>query len=132
MKSDRTLYTRLGGEAALTRIVGDFLDHFFKHDRIQNPTVIRRHDAAFHPELTRHWVAFVSQSTGGPRKYEGRTMRSSHAGLRISNSDFDTTLELMDESLTRAGVAPAEREELLTIMRAQRGNIVESPAVAGV
>lgn len=59
-------------------------------------------------------------------------MRSSHAGLRISNSDFDTTLELMDESLTRAGVAPAEREELLTIMRAQRGNIVESPASAGV
>jgi truncated hemoglobin YjbI len=89
-------------------------------------------DAAFHPELTRHWVAFISQSTGGPRKYEGRTMRSSHAGLRISNSDVDTTLELMDESLTRAGVAPAEREELLTIMRAQRGNIVESPAVAGV
>ena len=58
MESNRTLYARLGGEAGLTRIVGDFLDHFFRHDRIQNRLVVRRHDAAFHPELTRHWVAF--------------------------------------------------------------------------
>ncbi|HEV2883888.1 MAG TPA: group 1 truncated hemoglobin [Pyrinomonadaceae bacterium] len=125
------MYERLGGEAGLTRIVGDFLNQFFKHDRIQNPFVTRRHDAAFHPELTRQWVAFVTQSTGGPRKYKGRTMHSSHAGLRISDTDFDTTIELMDESLSRAGVAPGDREQLLTIMRAQRVNIVEKPDVTG-
>jgi len=125
MESDTTLYERLGGENGVTRIVGDFLDHFFKHDRIQNALVVKRHEASFHPELKRHWIAFVTQSTGGPEKYDGRTMHSSHAGLRISNKDFDTTLELMDESLTRANVPTADREQLLTIMRAQRVHIVE-------
>ncbi|MFY9822331.1 MAG: hypothetical protein WAM82_13190 [Thermoanaerobaculia bacterium] len=49
-----TLYERLGGKRAITRIVESFLDEFFKHERVKNPLVVRRHDAAFHPELTRH------------------------------------------------------------------------------
>jgi hemoglobin len=130
MASHNTLYERLGGEAGLTRIVGDFLDQFFKHDRIQNPLVVKRHEAAFHPELKRQWVAFVSQATGGPKRYEGRTMHSSHVGMRISGRDFDTTIDLMRESLERAGVERSDKDELLELMQAQRKHIVDKETEA--
>lgn len=120
-----TLYERLGGKRAITRIVENFLDEFFKHERIKNPLVVRRHDAAFHPELTRHWIAFVTQNTGGPSTYAGRTMKSAHAGMRISASDFDTTLEIMAESLDLAEVGAREKKELLALMSRHRRSIVE-------
>jgi hemoglobin len=120
-----TLYERLGGKRAITRIVENFLDEFFKHDRIRNPLVVRRHDAAFQPELTRHWIAFVTQNAGGPSTYAGRTMKSAHAGMKISDSDFDLTLEMMAESLDRAEVGAREKKELLAIMSKHRRSIVE-------
>ncbi|MFY9822330.1 MAG: hypothetical protein WAM82_13185 [Thermoanaerobaculia bacterium] len=67
----------------------------------------------------------MTQNTGGPSTYAGRTMKSAHIGMRISDSDFDTTLEIMAESLDRAEVGAQEKKELLAIMSRQRRGIVE-------
>jgi hemoglobin len=125
-KEKKLLYDRLGGRAGVTRIVRDFLDQFFKHETVQNAKVIRRHEAAYHPELTKHWIAFITERTGGPSRYAGRTMRSAHAGLAISDADFDATIALMEQSLVRAGVSEREKNELLRLMRGQRKSIVEA------
>jgi hypothetical protein len=45
--------------------------------------------------------------------------------MRISGRDFDTTIDLMRESLERAGVERSDKDELLELMQAQRKHIVD-------
>jgi len=111
----------------VTRIVTGFLNEFLRHESVQNPLVVKRHDAAYHPELAKHWIAFVTQSAQGPRRYKGRTMKSAHAGLRITDAEFDATIDIMAQSLERSDVGVREQTQLLALMRTQRKNIVEVP-----
>lgn len=122
-----SLYDRLGREQGITIIINDFIDRFrtLEDKRINNPLVKKRHDAAFVPALKEQWLRFVSQSTGGPDKYEGRSMKWAHAGLAITDEQFDGTIEIMAESLATSQVGKKEQEELLGLMRAHREEIVE-------
>ena len=40
-------------------------------------------------KLKKHLVQLVCAVTGGPQKYEGRDMKASHAGMKITNAEFD-------------------------------------------
>lgn len=122
-----SLYDRLGGEQGITTVINDFIDRFrtLEDERINNPLVKKRHDAAYVPALKEQWLRFVSQSTGGPTKYEGRSMKWTHAGLAITDDQFDRTIEIMAESLAVSQIAKREQEELLSLMRAHREEIVE-------
>ena len=39
--------------------------------------------------LEMHLVELVSATTGGPLKYEGRDMKRAHAGMMITDAEFD-------------------------------------------
>jgi len=122
-----SLYDRLGGESGITTLVNDFIDRFRNTEdvRINNPLVKKRHEAAYVPALKEHWVGFISQSTGGPARYEGRNMKWAHAGLAITDEQFDRTIELMAESLAASKIGKPEQEELLGLMKKHRDVIVE-------
>ncbi len=121
------LYNRLGGEPGITTLVNDFIDRFrnTEDERIKNPLVTKRHESAYIPALKEHWVRFISQSTGGADKYEGRNMKWAHAGLAITDEQFDRTIEIMAESLAASKIGKPEQEELLELMRKHRDTIVE-------
>jgi hemoglobin len=122
-----TLYDRLGGESGITIVINDFIDRFrtMEDERINNPLVKKRHDAAYIPALKEQWLRFVAQSTGGPDKYEGRSMKWAHAGLAITGEQFDRTIEIMAESLAASRVGEKEQKELLDLMRSHRKEIIE-------
>ena len=66
-----------------------------------------------------------SLAAGGPAHYEGREMKSAHAGLHISNSEFDASLGDLKASLDKLQVAIKEQKELLAIVESTRPQIVE-------
>ena len=63
-------------------------------------------------------------ATGGPEKYTGRSMKESHAGLKIGVADFNALVEDLVKSLDKFKVPEAEKTELLNVLGPMKGDIV--------
>jgi hemoglobin len=70
-------------------------------------------------------VHFFCQRGGGPCTYLGADMKTAHAGMGISDSDFDAAAENVSASLDKAGVPAREKEELLALLGKMRADVVE-------
>ena len=90
-KPEATLYERLGGKSAIQAVVNDFIDRVGADPRITNEKVKARLGAIHIPALKVHVTNQVCAAAGGPCEYTGRDMISTHAGLEITNAEFDYT-----------------------------------------
>ncbi|MBA3549440.1 MAG: group 1 truncated hemoglobin [Nannocystis sp.] len=129
--SDSSLYERLGGVYAIAVVVDDFIDRIMGDARLNaNPLV----DAAHHrvtPQGFKYLVTeMVCWATGGPQRYSGRSMRDSHAHLKISADEWLAFIEDFNLTLDKFNVPAGEREELLAIVGSTRGDIVIEAEVA--
>ncbi len=57
--------------------------------------------------LKTHQRAFIAAALGGPEIYAGRDMAAAHAGIPISDADFDAVVGHLVDTLTGLAV-PAE------------------------
>jgi hemoglobin len=71
-----------------------------------------------------HVTTLVCQATGGPCKYTGRDMQSSHAHLNISEEDWQAMLDAFRTTLDRFNVPAIEQAELVAIVNGTKGGIV--------
>lgn len=120
-----TLYDRLGGGAAITAVIDDFVARCAADSRI-NPKFARS-DV---PRLKAMLVEQVSAATGGKVQYTGRSMSETHRGMQVTAGEFDALVEDLVATLNKFGVPEAAQTELLGILGPLRGDIVEveSPA----
>jgi hemoglobin len=114
-----SLYERLGGKPAITAVVDDFVANVAADTRIN-----ARFANANIPRLKTLLVEQVCQATGGPCTYTGRDMTSAHAGMRITDAEFDALVEDLVRSLDKFKVGDQEKNELLTALGGMRGQIV--------
>ena len=61
---------------------------------------------------------------GGPQKYTGRSMKNVHAGMGITNAEFDALAGDLKASLDKFKVPTQEQQELLAIVGSTRADIV--------
>ena len=122
----RSLHDRLGGKAAITVVVEDFLGRVSRDDRINARFV--------NTDITRlrgHLIDFVCQATGGPCQYRGRDMHSAHAAMGITEAEFTALVENLKGALDGAKVPAAEQNELLGALAALKKDVVAPPAPPG-
>jgi hemoglobin len=121
-----TLWTRLGGEEKVKKVIDDFMAivledkkaNFLRDGKVKL-------DAKAMQRLKDVFVQMISVNTGGPLKYTGDPdMRKVHAGMKISDAEFDATLADMDAALKKNGVADADAKELIDILASARKEIV--------
>jgi hemoglobin len=133
----RTLYDRLGGEPGISRIVDDFVSRVLHDPRVNwqraglKRGLFRRvpvNSWEATPEnvaiLKRHMSQFLALAAGGPARYGGEEMESTHAGMRISNSEFDAVIGDLKASLDKLQIPDREQKELLAIVESTRPQIV--------
>ena len=116
----RSLYQRLGGRPAIVAVVNDFVGNVARDKRINGffaDTDI--------PRLKRLLVQQICAGSGGPCRYEGRSMREAHRGLNIRNRDFDALVEDLVISLNKFRVGPREQRELLALLGPMRRDVVQ-------
>jgi truncated hemoglobin YjbI len=80
--------------------------------------------AAFGEALHVIFPLLVARATGGPVHYDGKEMKSAHAGMHIGNPEFDATLGDLKASLGRLQIPNKEQKELLSIIESTRPQIV--------
>ena len=122
----KSLYDRIGGEAALRKVVDDFVAR-----AAANPKVNFTRDGKWVASeanvktLKTHLVNFLGSAFGGPQKYTGRTMRESHRGMMITRAEFDALAADLQAVLEANKVPRAEIAEIMKIAASTASDIVE-------
>ena len=117
----RSLFDRLGGLPAITAVVAEFVGR-----TTSDPRIKERFFNADADNLKRLLVEFVCQATGGPCKYVGRDMKTTHARLNIREREWDAMVADFRKTLDKFKVPAAEQSELITIVGSTKPDIVVS------
>ena len=122
MSSEKTLYDRLGGKTAITAVVDDFVGRVAADTRING-----KFANANIPRLKSMLVDQICQASGGPCTYKGKDMKSAHAGMGVSSSEFDALVGDLVATLNKFRVPEREKNKLLGALGPMKGDIVEKP-----
>ena len=122
---EQPLYKRVGGYDAIAAVTDDFLG------RLATDAQLSRFFAGVNAEhvksIRQLAVDLLCQSTGGPCYYLGRDMKSSHAGLGITESDWHVMVKHFLASLAKFQVPQKEQDELVAIVATLKKDMVEKP-----
>ena len=118
----KSLYDRLGGLPAITAVVADFVGRTTTDARIKERFFNTDAD-----NLKRLLTEFVCSATGGPCKYTGRDMPSSHAGMDLVDDEFTALVEDLSGTLDKFKVPDKEKGELLGALGPLKPQIVATP-----
>ena len=117
------LYRRLGGYDVIAAVIDGFLSRFGS-----DPGLARFGGGRSLHSRQRTRQLIVEQIcalAGGPCVYTGRDMKSSHAGLGITEADWKVTLQHVAGAMEEYDVAPRERDEFVAIFQQYKDDIVE-------
>ncbi|MFO0847885.1 MAG: group 1 truncated hemoglobin [Gemmataceae bacterium] len=122
----KPLWDRLGGEPAVRAVVVEFLTTAAKDpkaniDRNGNYPLTKERAE----RVTQLVVEQVSSVTGGPLKYTGRDMKNSHAGMKITEDEFNAAAGHLVAALKKFNVPQADIDELVGIVAPLAKDIVE-------
>ena len=118
-----TLYKRLGGYDAIAAVSDDFIGRLAADKQLVRFLVGLSADSQ--KKLRQHVVDQLCEATGGPCIYIGRSMKVSHAGLGITEEDWQLTVQHLVETLDKFKVPDKEKGELLAIASSLKVDIVE-------
>ena len=122
-QAQRTLYERLGGYNGISAVVDDFADRLFADPKIGKYFVGMGTDTReMFKQKNKNLVCNV---TGGPCKVISRPAKTVHAGLGITDAEFDIVVGHLSEALDKYKAPAAEKKELLDIVETLRKDIVE-------
>lgn len=114
-----SLYDRLGGKPALVAVVDDFMV-----TAAADPRIGRRFRDTDTPHFKAALVEQLCASTGGPCKYTGRSMKDAHAGMGISDGEFNAMLQDLRRALTRHDVPIETQTEVVAALEPMRDEVV--------
>ncbi|MEO7096684.1 MAG: group 1 truncated hemoglobin [Polyangiales bacterium] len=117
--AEKSLYDRLGRKDAIIAVVDDFVANVAGDKRIN--TFFANADI---PHLKQMLVDQICAATGGPCKYTGKDMKTSHNGMNVKEADFNALVEDLVKSLDKFKVGEKEKTELLTALGSMKGDIV--------
>src|SRR3982074_3120608 len=119
------LYERLGGVYSIATVVDDLIDRVMADPRLTaNPLV----DDAHHKVPPAGFKYLVTEmlcwAAGGPQKYTGKDMESSHRHLRITRVEGDSFMDDGAQTLDKSAAPPPDRAEVVAIVESARADIV--------
>ena len=120
-----TLYKRLGGYDALAAVTDDFLARLAADSGFAR--FFAGHSTDSIKRIRQNIVNQLCFATGGPCVYTGRDMKTSHAGLGITEKDWDVSVKLLVATLDKFNVPAKEKDEVLTTVSTLKKDIVEKP-----
>ena len=121
--SEKSLYERLGGYDAIAAVTDDFLE------RVMGDPVIGYYWAGDGNDTRRRdrqlIVDFLCEGAGGPVFYTGRDMKTTHAGLGISKSEYDILMTHCEATLDKFEVPDREKGEVCSFLDSLRADMQE-------
>src|SRR5947207_6982248 len=105
-----TLYKRLGGREGIATVVGDFVGNMAADARVNarfkdmKPADIEKFKSFLADQ--------ICDATGGPCSYLGRDMKESHKGMKITEAEWNATVENPGKALHKHNVNAKDKGAL--------------------
>ena len=122
--SEKPLYERLGGYDAISAVADDLLPRLQADSRLARFWQHRGDDGVRREKQL--LIDFLCSSAGGPLYYTGRDMKSSHRGMKISDSDWSAFMGHVHATLEAFRVPQTERDEIVAFIQSTKADIVEA------
>jgi hemoglobin len=120
---EKTLYERIGGYNALAAVVDDFIVRLVSDKQFEK--FFSGHSIDSKKRIRQHILDQFCAATGGPCVYTGRDMKTSHAGLGITEADWVAAAKHLAASLDKFKVPEKEKGEVLAFVTTLKKDIVE-------
>jgi hemoglobin len=117
---NKSLYERLGGKDAIKKVVDEFATINAADPRINKKFAKTNAD-----RLKFEVVEQLCAATGGPCKYTGRDMKTTHKNMGVTEGEFNAFVENLVAALDKFNVGDNEKKELLAILAPMKSQIVE-------
>ncbi|SOD70856.1 hemoglobin [Jatrophihabitans sp. GAS493] len=119
-----SIYDSIGGAPAVQATV----DEFYRRV-LADPTLAPIFADSDIQRLKAHQRSFIAAAVGGPEIFAGRDLGAAHAGLEISDADFDAVVAHLVDTLTSLGVSDSAIGEIGAKLLPLRSTIVNAPTV---
>lgn len=118
-----SLYKRLGGYDAIAAVTDDFIGRMAADKEL---SVFFAHHSADVLKRTRQLVVDqLCMATGGPCQYIGRDMKTVHAGMGITEANWNAAVQHLVATLAKFKVPDREQKELLAIASSLKNDVVD-------
>lgn len=114
-----TLYERLGGANRIAAVLDEVVDR-----HAANPKLAPRFRGKDLVRLKQLATQFFCAGAGGPQRYEGRDMVTTHAGMNISEEELVAVMDDVVAAMNGHGVGAAEVNEVVAILYSLKGDVV--------
>lgn len=114
-----SLYEELGGQPAIEQVIDTFLGLVGR-----DPRIAPSFAGANVPRLRSLLVEQVCEATGGPCRYSGRDMRSAHAGMGITETQFNALAEALYDAMAREGVPYRLQNRVMALLAPMHRDII--------
>ena len=117
-----TLYKRLGGREGISIVVADFVTNMAGDTRVN-----ARFKDMKGPEIEKlksNLSDQICDATGGPCSYLGRDMKTAHTGMKVTEAEWNATVENLVKAMDKHKVGPTEKSELLSTLGPMKADIV--------
>lgn len=126
-EKEKSLYERLGGVHGIATVVDDFVERVAANESINaNPAIKEPRDRVPIAGIKHRVTELICQVTGGPEKYNGRTMKEVHKDMNITEKEWDAMVADFKKTIDKFKVPEKEQEELFTIIGSTKPDIVLS------
>jgi len=124
LAKEKSFYERLGGKKAIIAVVDEFVGRVAADTRINKHFIAAASDPKRLDAFKMKLVDQICEASGGPCKYTGMDMKSAHAGMGITASDFDALVEDLVAALDKFKVGASEKQQLLGVLGPMKSDIV--------
>lgn len=117
--ADDSLFRALGGETGVAAISAGLVERVYADERIKH--LFQETNPRF---LTEQLRKQFCELAGGPCKYDGETMKKSHAALGINKAHFNALVEDLQLAMDAQGVPFATQNRLLALLAPMYRDVV--------
>ena len=108
---DDQLYKAFGEKPGLVALMDDFMTRL-----LADPRTGPHFKPANQQRIKEQLVDQLCMLSGGPCAYKGADMKSSHANLDITKSDFHALVEVLQASMDARGIPFRKQGEMLALL----------------
>lgn len=115
----KSLYEQFGGAEGIDVAVKKFYERVLVDPDLEEFFVDTNKE-----QLANHQRNFLTMALGGPNKYSGRDMRSSHAHMKLEDKHFDRVVKHLADVLTELGANQNQLQQVVSIVEPLRPAIL--------
>jgi hemoglobin len=120
-----TLYQRLGSYDGLAALFDDTAPRLSSDPQFAR--FFSGHATDSDIRQRQRLLELLCQDAGGPCFYTGRSLKTAHKGLGITEADWSAFEKHLSEAMDHLKIGAKEQEEVVALMRRYKGDIVEKP-----